>query len=35
VTDLAGAAPPASGSEIVSSNGLVHDELLRVLAGTR
>jgi myo-inositol-1(or 4)-monophosphatase len=33
VTDLAGAAPPASGSEIASSNGLVHDELLRVLAG--
>jgi myo-inositol-1(or 4)-monophosphatase len=33
VTDFAGGPPPASGSEIASSNGLVHDELLRVLAG--
>jgi myo-inositol-1(or 4)-monophosphatase len=33
VTDLAGAAVPASGHEIVSSNGAIHDELLRVLAG--
>jgi myo-inositol-1(or 4)-monophosphatase len=32
VTDLRGAPAPASGSEIASSNGLVHDELLRVLA---
>lgn len=32
VTDLAGGAVPRSGSEIVSSNGLVHDALLRVLA---
>jgi myo-inositol-1(or 4)-monophosphatase len=33
VTDLAGAAVPASGREIVSSNGAIHHELLRVLAG--
>ena len=33
VTDLAGGAVPRSGNEIASSNGLVHDELLRVLAG--
>jgi len=33
VTDFAGGPPPASGSEIASSNDLVHDELLRVLAG--
>ncbi len=33
VTDLAGGPAPPSGSEIASSNGLVHDELLRVLAG--
>jgi myo-inositol-1(or 4)-monophosphatase len=31
VTDLAGGAPPASGSEIAASNGMVHDALLRVL----
>ena len=33
VTDLAGGAVPASGREIVASNGAIHDELLRVLAG--
>jgi myo-inositol-1(or 4)-monophosphatase len=33
VTDLAGGAVPATGHEIVSSNGAIHDELLRVLAG--
>jgi hypothetical protein len=33
VTDLAGGPAPASGREIASSNGRIHDELLRVLAG--
>jgi myo-inositol-1(or 4)-monophosphatase len=33
VTDLAGGPAPASGTEIASSNGLIHDELLRVLRG--
>ncbi|RIL00005.1 MAG: inositol monophosphatase [Proteobacteria bacterium] len=33
VTDLAGGPPPASGREIASSNGLLHDDLLRVLRG--
>jgi myo-inositol-1(or 4)-monophosphatase len=33
VTDLAGGPAPASGSEIAASNGAIHDELLRVLAG--
>lgn len=32
VTDLAGGPVPSSGSEIASSNGAIHDELLRVLA---
>jgi myo-inositol-1(or 4)-monophosphatase len=35
VTDLAGGPVAASGREIVSSNGAIHDELLRVLAGSR
>ena len=34
VTDLGGGAVPASGREIAASNGLIHDELLRVLAGS-
>jgi myo-inositol-1(or 4)-monophosphatase len=33
VTDLGGGAVPSSGSEIASSNGRVHGDLLRVLAG--
>lgn len=33
VTDLAGGAAPASGREIASSNGRIHEALLRVLAG--
>lgn len=33
VTDLAGGPPPPSGREIATSNGRIHDELLRVLRG--
>jgi myo-inositol-1(or 4)-monophosphatase len=33
VSDLAGGAPPASGREIVASNGRIHDALLQLLAG--
>jgi len=33
VTDLAGGPVPATGHEIVSSNGAIHDELLHLLAG--
>jgi myo-inositol-1(or 4)-monophosphatase len=33
VTDLAGGPAPASGREIAATNGRIHDELLRVLAG--
>lgn len=33
VTDLSGGPAPASGREIASSNGSIHDELLRVLRG--
>jgi myo-inositol-1(or 4)-monophosphatase len=33
VTDLAGGPAPASGREIASSNGRIHDEMLRVIAG--
>jgi myo-inositol-1(or 4)-monophosphatase len=33
VSDLAGGPPPASGREIAASNGVIHDEMLRVLAG--
>jgi myo-inositol-1(or 4)-monophosphatase len=32
VSDLAGGAVPASGSEIAATNGAIHGELLRVLA---
>jgi len=33
VTDLTGGPAPASGSEIAATNGAIHAELLRVLAG--
>jgi myo-inositol-1(or 4)-monophosphatase len=33
VSDLGGNAVPASGREIVASNGRIHGELLRVLGG--
>ena len=33
VSDLAGGAAADSGREIVASNGRIHDEFLRVLAG--
>lgn len=33
VTDLAGAPAPSSGAEIAATNGAIHAELLRVLAG--
>jgi myo-inositol-1(or 4)-monophosphatase len=33
VSDLSGGPAPASGREIAASNGLVHDEMLGVLAG--